>query len=227
VLRTAVSATAAALAAMCALAACGPVRMGSAALTGGQRITAATLTAQVSNLEDAYRASHGKIQLQFPPSQAPQAVLSWLLRFQVRERLGARYHVSVTRGDSQRALASIAAQASQSGLGKVTLSDLVVAYGLPPDMLGELGRYQAIQNAVLARMDGGTLPSSSSALQVLSLKFNHAQCVAAKSLAIKVNPQFGRLDYSQITVIPANSTLSAPQVPIPTPSTKPQLKPAC
>ena len=212
------------LAGLAVLTACGPVRMGQAAITSDQGISTSTLTNEVSNLKAAYNASHGSIQLQFPLSQAPRQVLSWLVRFRIREQMAVRNGVTVTRADSQRARAAIEAQAQQS---HVSLANLAVANGLPPDLLPELGRYQAIQAALLRKLDGGTLPTQQSALQALSQQLNAIQCHAAKSLAIKVNPQFGRLDYGQLSIIPAESRLSAPQGGEPTPSPKPQLTPQC
>lgn len=222
-LRTSITVAAAALA-VGILAACGSVQMGSAAIVGGHGVPAATLTKEVANLETAYKASKGAIQLQFPASQTPQQVLTWLVRFRIREQMAARNHITVTRADSQHALASIAAQARQN---HVTLAQLAVANGLPPDLLPELGRYQAIEVALVSRLDGGTLPTSPSALQNLSAKFDREQCLAAKSLAIRVNPQFGRVDYGQLTIVPAALTLSAPEGGVPTPSPAPQLTPAC
>jgi SurA-like protein len=224
VLRTSITVTAAALATVATLAACGPVQMGSAAIVGGHGIPAATLTKEVANLEAAYKASKGAIQLQFPASQAPQQVLSWLVRFRIREQMAARNGITVTRADSEKALASIAVQARQN---RVTLAQLAVANGLPPDLLPDLGRYQAIEVALVRQLDGGTLPSSQSALRDLSLKFAREQCMAAKSLAIRVNPQYGRVDYGQLVIIPAPMTLSAPEGGVPTPSPAPQLTPAC
>jgi hypothetical protein len=224
VLRTSIKVTAGILAVLGGLTACGTVRMGQAAITGDQGISTATLTNEVNNLEAAYRASNGAVQLQFPLSQAPRQVLSWLVRFRIREQMAVRNGVTVTRADIQRARATIAAQARQS---QVSLVNLAVANGLPPDLLPELGRWQAIQAALLRKLDGGTLPTQQSALQALSQQFNALQCHAAKSLAIKVNPQFGRLDYGQLSIIPAESGLSAPQGGEPTPSPKPQLTPQC
>ena len=83
-----------------------------------------------------------------------------------------------------------------------------MANGLPPDMLNELGQYQAIETKLLDRLDGGKLPSSSAAQQSLEDKFNKSQCLAAKSLDIQINPQFGELDYSDFSVVAAPSTLS-------------------
>ena len=201
--------------------------MGAAATLGNKQISTSTLTAEVNNLNTAYKAGKGKIQLQFAAAQMPQEVLSWLLRFRVVEQLAARQGITVTRAQSQQALAAAAAQAKQGG---ATLSQLAVANGLPPDQLGELGRYQAIENAVVQRLDGGKLPTASAALQALGAKFNKVQCRAAKSLVIKVNPQFGRLNYAQITVVPDANTLSAPEgapSPKPTGTAAPQLSPSC
>jgi SurA-like N-terminal domain len=230
VLRTPIILTAAGLAAVVALSACGPVQMGAAAVVSDKQISTATLTAEVNNLNAAYTAAKGKIQLQFDKSQMPQEVLSWLLRFRVQEQLATQQGITVTRAESQQALAAVTAQARQGGS---TLAQLAVANGLPPDQLPELGRYQAIETTLVKRLNGGQLPTSStssSALQALSAQYNKAQCQAAKSLSIKVNPQFGRLNYNQIAVIPDANTLSAPQgspSPEPTGTAAPQLSPAC
>ena len=222
--RTSVFVIAAAAAATCALSACGPVKMGSAAITGGQRLTSTTLTDQVTALENAYQASNGKIQLQFPKSEAPQEVLGWLLRFRIRDELAARNHVVVTAGESQRALAALAQQTGRTGPAFVQLA---VANGIAPDMLPELGRYEAIQRDMFVRLNGGTLPRTQARVTILNVQFNHRECVAAKSLSIQVNPQYGQLDYRTYSVVPAPSTLSAPATPAPSQTPKPQLTPAC
>ena len=228
-LRTPITLTVAALAATLALSACGTVRLGAAAVTNTSRIPTATVTAEVHNLDAAYKAGKAKVQLQFPASQMPQQVLTWLLRFQVRDKMAERNHLIITRSQVQAALAGAAAQARQSG---VTLNELAVANGVPPDQLPELGRYVAIQNELLARLDGGKLPTASGALQTLGATFNQYQCRTAKSMNISVNPQFGELDYNQIAVVPATSKLAAaPGTVSPGPSASatpsPQLTPAC
>jgi hypothetical protein len=222
--RTSVFVIAAAAAATCALSACGPVKMGSAAITGGQRLTVTTLSGQVTDLEHAIQAGKGSIQVQFPQSEAPQQVLGWLLRFRIRDELAARNHVVVTAGESQRALAGLARQTGRTGPAFVQLA---VANGIAPDMLPELGRYEAIQNDMFIRLNGGTLPRTQARVQVLSAQFNHRECVAAKSLNIQVNPQYGQWDYGTYSVIRAPSTLSAPTTPAPSPTPKPQLTPPC
>lgn len=225
VLRTPIILAAVAVAGALTLSACGPVKLGSAALVSNQRISAATLAAEVSNLNAAYQANKGKVQLQFPAAQMPQQVLSWLVRFQVRDRLAERQGITVTREQTQAALASVAAQAQQAG---VTTQELAVANGIPPDQLTELGRYVAIEEAVLTQMDGGTLPTSTAAQTALGNQFNAAQCRAAKSLDIQINPQFGELDFSQLGVVPAPPKLAA-GIPVPssTATAAPQLTPHC
>jgi hypothetical protein len=214
------------------LAACGPVQLGAAAIVGGQRVTTATLTSQVTNLNRTYQADKAKgVQLQFPASQMPQQVLAWLIRFRIRDELAKREGITVTPSEVQRAISTLSAQASSSGGSSLTV--LAVANGLPPDLINpDLGRYQAIASALVNRLDGGQQPSSTAAQQALSRTVNHAQCLAAKSLNIKVSPQFGRFDYGQLSIVPPANTLSAPEPgatpsPAASPSAKPLYTPPC
>ena len=108
-LRTPITLTAAALAAALALSACGTVRLGAAAVTNTSRIPTATVSAEVNNLDAAYKAHKAKVQLQFPASQMPQEVLSWLLRFRVQDQLAAQEGITVTEAETQQAIASATA----------------------------------------------------------------------------------------------------------------------
>ncbi len=219
------------LAAGIAVAACGTVQMGAAAVLGNSRISTATLAAQVSNLNAGYTVYKNRVSLQYPVSQMPQQALSWLVRFQVRDTMAAQQNITVTAGAVQRALVQIDAQVRQGGSG-ATLPEIAVANGLPPDLIPDLARYQAIQNAVIAQLDGGKLPTRKAAQASLQATFNTVQCQASKSLNIKINPQFGMLDYSQLSVVAAPPSLSA-TAPSATPSAsasasaKPQLTPPC
>ena len=213
-----------------ALAACGSSQFGSAAIVGGDRITSSTLATEVSNLNKGYHAN--KVRLAFPASQMPQVVLAWLLRFRIRDELARREGITVNQGDVQRAINEISSQGKSSGV--TSLTALAVQNGLPPNLVfnSDLGRYQAIANAFVNRLDGGKAPSTSTAQQALNQAFDHAQCMAAKNLHIKVNPQFGRFDYGQLSVVAPANTLSAPEPgasPSPTasPSAKPQFTPPC
>jgi hypothetical protein len=233
VLRTSMKLAVAVLAAGVAVSACGPVKMGAAAIVGGQRISSAALSAQAANLSAAYQRDKGKTQISYPAAQIPQQALSWLLRFRIREAMASRDGIVVTSGGAQRALAALTAQIHQGGL--TSLAEAAVASGLPPDMIPELGRYQVIGNALVSRLDGGKAPTTTAAQQALDAQLSSSQCLATKGLDIEINPQFGALDYSQLGVVPAKSTLSAAQPaaaqpaasPSPSASASPQLTPAC
>jgi peptidyl-prolyl cis-trans isomerase SurA len=210
-----------------ALTACGTMQLGAAAIVGNERITTSTLSTQVSGLNH-YLGTH-TVQLAFPAEQVPQQVLGWLIRFRVRDQLASMQHITVTNADVQRAIVAITAQERQSG-SSVPLPSLAAANGLPPSLINpELGRYEAIQTAMITKL-GGAGASSTAEQQRIGIEFNHAQCLAAKSLHIKVSPQFGRLDYSQINLVAAADTLSKPvpgASPSPSPTTSPQFSPPC
>jgi hypothetical protein len=216
-----------------ALTACGSMQLGAVAVVGGQRITSSTLTTQVSTLTRYYDAHKAKVQLQFPLSQTAQQVLAWMIRFQVRDQMATRMGITVSAGDIQRAITEITAQERQSG-DSSSLTNIAVANGLPPDLVNPaLGKYEAIQAALITKL-GGAGATSAAAQQALSTKFNHDQCLAAKSLHIKVNPQYGALDYSELDIVAAADTLSTPEPgaapaasPSASPSTAPQLTPPC
>jgi len=231
VLRASMKMVAAALAAGAVLTACGQVKIGAAAvLSSSPRISSSTLAAQVTNLNQGYLRYKGKVALQYPVSKMPQQVLGWLVKFRVRDELAAARGIRVTPAQVQRAMAQIRSQAQSSPGAAVNLAQLAVANGLPPDQLTALARYQAIETVLVNRLDGGKLPKSNTALQALGSQFNKAECLAAKNLDIKINPQYGRLNYAQYSIIAAPTTLSAAggsPAPAPSASASPQLRPAC
>jgi hypothetical protein len=232
VLRTPAKMVAAALAAGAVLTACGgQVKMGAATLMTNDRITASTLSAEVANLNANYQKYKGQIQLQYPVSQMPQQALSWLIRFQVGDEMAARNGITVTPGQQQAELQAINqnAQSSTTTGAPVPLPALAVENGLPPDLLGELARYQFIQTTLVNRLDGGKDPGTTSGRQAITNEFNGYQCRAAKALNIRVSPQYGQLDYAQISVIPLPSTVAADPgpSPSPSPSSSVQLTPHC
>jgi hypothetical protein len=228
VLRTWMKLGAAVLVGGVAVAACGSVHLGAAAIVGSQRVSSTNLSAEVSNLNTGYQQYRSQIQLQYPASQMPQQVLGWIVRFGVRDRLAQQEGVTVTPTEVQQALAAISASIKQSG-NTASLAEVAVANGLPPDMLTDLGQYQAIETKLLNRLDGGKLPAGTTAQQALENKFNRSQCLAAKSLDIQINPQYGVLNYSDFSVVLAPTTLSNTQpAASPSPSaSKAVLSPPC
>lgn len=193
------------------LAACAPIQMGAAAIVGDQRISADTVGAQVSALTKAAKPYASSLQLS--QSTMPKEVLTWLVRFDVRDDLARRDGITVTRSQVQQGLRLVydeaKAQAAQAGATNVSLTEVAVANGLPPDLLTDLGRYQAIEDVYVRRHNGGTFPTAPAKLAAGARRFSTAECSVYKHVPIRISPQFGRLNYSQHAVVAAPYTLSA------------------
>lgn len=189
------------------VAGCGQLRIGAAAIYGGQRITSAKLADEVANLTVGYQAYKSKLQISYTSAEMPQRVLSWMLRFATAEKVAADRGITITPEKAQQELTAESAQTRQAG---ITLREAAVANGLPPDMLPELGRWLAIESALENQLDAGHAPTTQAGSQTLNAKMVRVQCLAAKSLAISVNPQYGAYDYSQSTVVSIPSRLSGP-----------------
>jgi len=210
------------------LAGCSPVKLGAAAIVGNQRITIATLDTEVTNLSQAAKKYPGTISLS--QAQETQQTLGWLVRFRIAEQLARQDGITVSAAQAQNALAEIfgaaKSQAQASGVSNVTLALILAANGIPPDLSAEVGRYQAIQTQYVEQANGGQLPTTTAAQTASSAKLAKAQCVAAKSLKISINPQFGRLNYSQLSVVAAASTVTRAAGPAKAASSS-GLTPAC
>jgi hypothetical protein len=228
--RTSMQLAAAVLAGGLAVAACGSIKMGAAAITGQQRISSATLTDQVANLNTAYQTDTRKgIKPQRAVAQMPQQVLTWLITFQIYDELAAQHGISVTPAAVQSQLTALAAQAKQQ---KVSTATYVSAAGaVPPDLVPQISRYFAILTAFQRRLDGGKAPTAQARQQALQNRIAHAQCLAAKNLGITVNPQYGEFDYTTFSVVSAPSQLAAAPAPSASASAsasaKPRLTPPC
>ena len=198
-----------------------PVKMGSAAILGGQRISIATLGTEVANLNQAVKQYPGVVNLN--ATQQTQSTLSWLIRYQINDEVARQNGITVSTAQAQAALAqayaSAEAAAQQQGLTSVTPTLILAASGIPPDTAPALGRYEAIAN-------GGTPPTTSAAQTAASAKFNKAECQAAKALNIAVNPQFGQLDYTQYQVVSAPSPVTRSAGPT-APASPVATAPAC
>jgi hypothetical protein len=214
------------LGACAVLAACSPVKMGAAAIAGNQRITVASLDTQVSNLQTA-AAPYGS-QVQLTSAQMPSAVLSWLIRFAIEDQVTASAGISVTQAQVQQGVASINSQAASAAEqdGFSSAQAVLLSTGISPQMMTALGQYQAQEIAYAEKVNGGKLPTTTAQDNTVTAALTKAQCTAAKSLNIQVNPQFGRMDYSQYAVVPAPNTLSQP-AGTPSPASTTGLAPAC
>lgn len=212
---------AAGIGACAVLAACSPVQLGAAAVVGDQRITVSSLDTQVSNLQAAAKPYS---QLPITTAEMPTAVLSWLIRFAVMDQVAAQNGISVSHAQSEAALASLKSVAQQNQFSST--AELLVANGIPPQLFPEVGQWEAQQTAYALKLNNGKAPSTTAEQNAFTTAIAKSQCQAAKSLNIKVSPQFGRLDYTQFTVVAVPNTLSQPPGK-PTPAATTGLAPAC
>ena len=229
VLRRLIKVSAVALGVGLVVTACSsPVKFGSAAIVGNERITIATLDTEVTALSRTVKLYPGTLQLS--QAQQTQQTLTWLIRFKINDELARQAGITVSTAESQKALAEIYSAAKSSaqaqGIQNVTLPLILAANGIPPNLVDEVGRYQAIDDKFAEQVNGGQEPTSAAAQSATTAKLNKARCVAAKALKVQVNPQFGRLDYSQVAVVPAPGIVSLPAGPAKAPSTS-GLTPAC
>ena len=205
-----------------------PVKFGSAAIVGNDRITIATLDTEVTNLNQAIARYKSTVQLS--QEQATQQTLSWLIRFKVNEELARQAGITVSKAQAEKALAGIyaaaRANAQAQGIPNVTLDLILAANGTPPNLADEVGRFQAINDKFAEQVNGGQEPTSASAQSATTAKLDKARCVAAKALKVQVNPQFGQLDYKQVAVVAVPGTVARPAGPAKAPSTS-GLTPAC
>ena len=189
-----------------------PLKMGSAAVLGNDRITISTLNSEVTNLSETVKQYPSLVTL--TAMQEVQQTLTWLVRYQINDELALQNGITITTAQAEAALAEIYASAKASaeaqGLTNVSLDLILAANGIPPDTAAELGRYQAIETQYVKNVSGGKIPTSTSGQAAASAKLGNAQCQAAKALDIRVNPQFGRMDYSQAPyqVVSAPSTVT-------------------
>jgi hypothetical protein len=207
-----------------AVSACSTTQMGAAAITGNSRITATQLTSQVQNLNTAYAADKAKgISPQRAVSQETQQVLTWLILFRVYDKMAQQHNITVTQTEQQQSLAQYTSEAKQNN---VTLQQYWSAGGaLPPDLLPELGQAGAIQLQLIKQLNGGKTPTTQAEEAAVDSQLDHQQCLAAKSLGITVNPQFGVYNYDGLTVALEPPTLAAN--PTPSPASSVQLTPHC
>jgi len=188
----------------------------TAATVGKQQITVASLDSQVADLKTAAKPYSGKLQLN--SADMPRAVLSWLIRFAIEDRVAATDGISVSQSQIKAGIASIDSEAAQDASQEGISRELVLLdAGISPRMLSALGRYQAEQIAYEEKANGGKLPTTQAQGNKTGAALSKAACIAAKSLNIQVNPQYGRFDYSS----------DGFEVVAPSPATTQGLVPAC
>jgi len=207
---------------------CSPVKFGAAATVGSHRITLAALNDEVTNLSRNVQLYHNPSSL--TAAQQTQDTLTWLIRFQINEQLARAQGITISTAQAQTALAQIDAEAkselASEGVSNASLDFILSYIGIPSNLASEVGRYQAIDTQYIKQVNGGKVPTATAAQTATTAKLTRAQCLAAKSLQIKVNPQFGQLNYTQYEVVSVPATVARPEGPAKKASTA-GLTPAC
>jgi SurA-like protein len=207
---------------------CSPVKFGAAATVGSHRITLAALNDEVTNLSRNVELYHNPSSL--TAAQQTQDTLTWLIRFQINEQLARAQGITISTAQAQTALAQIDAEAkselASEGVSNASLDFILSYIGIPPNLASEVGRYQAIDTQYIKQVNGGKVPTATAAQTATTAKLTRAQCLAAKSLQIKVNPQFGQLNYTQYEVVSVPATVARAEGPAKKASTA-GLTPAC
>jgi hypothetical protein len=111
-------------------------------------------------------------------------------------------------------------------VSNASLNFILSYIGIPPNLASEVGRYQAIDTQYIKQVNGGQVPTATAAQTATTAKLTRAQCLAAKTLQIQVNPQFGRLNYTQYEVVSVPATVTRAEGPAKAASTA-GLTPAC
>ncbi|MFJ2092229.1 SurA N-terminal domain-containing protein [Streptomyces sp. NPDC087901] len=188
--RTALTVSAALLAAAPLLAACGSqAHPGAAAVVGGDRITVATVQGQVADVRQAQDTSKQDAQITNQSGQLVRAKLHGLILDRVLDKASADAGVTVTRAEIQQMRQSAVAQyKGEAGLRAAVLQERWIA----PDQIDAFLREQ-IQLTKLGQALGAD-PTTPAGTKVLG----DALTKASKALKVDVNPRFGTWNNQQI-----------------------------
>jgi hypothetical protein len=201
VFRKSLKAAVCVLAAGTALAACGPVKPGAAAIVGQDRITDAKLDSAVTAwtkelprypqaqqvVQEAQaqsgQSSQGGVQ-PFDPSSPQRSALFLMIAIRSWHEVGREKGLTPTPGQVDAFLAKVG--------GQVQLDTSVVAQGLPTSYTGDFARTVLIQQALLARYGGGS--TDPQAEQAAEQRMVGDLVSVQRKLGITVNPRYGTFD---------------------------------
>lgn len=213
---TSVKVAVAAVLAAGALAACQPVKMGSAAIVGDDRITTSSLDQTVQDWSKQFKASpdanNERQRLGEQPLQGSElridsvsesqmrAALTWLVTLQVSDEVAKEQNIAVTPAQIDQMITALG--------GERRVAALTLAAGLPVSYSRDLVSFQIVRTTLLQR--NGADPQNAQSPQNAQAQARSAAVFlqAAKRLKITVNPRYGVYDPSQIAIGPVQLYLS-------------------
>ncbi|MEU6893445.1 SurA N-terminal domain-containing protein [Streptomyces sp. NPDC046557] len=181
--RTALSVSAALLAAAPLLSACsGQTHPGTAAVVGGERITTASLQAQVNEVRSAQNRSEQGAQLIEATPRLDRSKLNRMIQTAVLERAAKDAGVTVTTREVEDVRK---AQLQQAGTPAALETAALQQAQLAPDQMDADTRFKLLRDKLFEHYG-----NQDKALEKLS--------AAANALHVQVNPRYGRWDARQI-----------------------------
>lgn len=188
--RTALTLSAALLAAAPLLTACGnDAHPGAAAVVGGERIDVSSLQAQVRDVRDAQQASPQAAELIKNTGQLSQVKLNSMIFDEILAKAADDAGVTASRKDIQT---TRQAAAQQSG-GEDQLATMLLQQGaLTPDQIDAAIRREVLMSK-LAQSLGANTTTPEGQQQVLAVLVK-----TSEDLGIDVNPRYGAWDIKQV-----------------------------
>ncbi|UQA95015.1 SurA N-terminal domain-containing protein [Streptomyces halobius] len=184
-----VSATAALLAAMPLLAACGSdAHPGAAAIVEGKRITVSQLQAKVKDVRDAQARSPQGSQLIMNTGRLGLATLNSMIFDEVLARSAKDAGVTISRDEIQK----WRAQAEKRAGGAERLRAMWLQQGVAPNEIDGVVRNQLLLDGLAKRI--GADRGQSAGQQRLA----EALSRTSRSMGIDVNPRYGEWDDKEV-----------------------------
>ncbi|GAA3724259.1 SurA N-terminal domain-containing protein [Streptomyces tremellae] len=191
--RSVLSLTAAVLAGVPLLAACGSTaHPGAAAVVGGQRIPVSSLQAQVNAVRTAQQASPRSAQLIGSSAQLSQAKLNGMIFDRILERAADDAGVSATRHEVQTARRQAAA--AQPGGERQLEATLLQQGALTPAQIDDAVRRDVLMSK-LAKAVGGDTATPAGQQKVLAVLTR-----TSKAMHVDVNPRYGSWDNTKVAL---------------------------
>jgi hypothetical protein len=210
-----VKVTVAVLAAGAAMTACGPLKTGSAAIVGHDRITVAKLDSAVTEwgkelpkypaaqqiVQQSQSQDQGGQPIPFDPASPQRSALHQLLDMRAWDEVARERKITISPGQVDSFVAS------NGGWPAVDAN--ILAQGLPTRYGDEFARTVMTQQALIQAITGGAQVDQTQQQQVIG-QVAAAYTKANHTLGIDVNPRYGTFDERQVTLGPVCPELSSP-----------------
>lgn len=186
--RTALSVSAALLAAAPLLTACGGVHPGAAAVVGGDRIETAALQSQVRGVRSAQEASPQAERMIRATGDLSRRKLNGMIFDRVVEKVAADAGITVSRKEVQQ---TRRAAARQYGGDRELVAVLLQQQGTAPGEVDGVVRREILMNRIAEKHGVAGTPEGQKRLAEL---FG----AASRDLGVEVNPRYGTWDHDRI-----------------------------